>query len=271
MMGNMILKPKTHTIVLCRKEAISNEEEYNFLVIDPSNSEFSKHLGMTGVNYVISNLSGIEKAIKIEVSSIPYKIYEQKKEVGTGCAFDKFRDCIDIAFKLATKFNALTAENINFDLKEKSSAIFINPLVNKIVEQVTNNLRLDNSIDKGLCKTDFLDYPFRGKQLTNEQVGDQLYEQQTMLFKSLFNKIDKVEDIGIITAINKIIPQLLHSRTLDTQALGGFIEKITKTISKQNEMRNLWDIVQIDSIDDIDIVELSGKLNEQFEHYYNQE
>ena len=272
MIGNVTLKPKTHTIVLCRKEAVTNEDEYNFLVIDPSNSEFSKHLGMTGVNYVINNLE-IGKSVKIEVSSTPYKIYEQKKEIGTGCAFDKFRDCIDIAFKLAIKFNTLAAENINFDTKEKT--IFVNPLANKIVEHITNNYDYDSKIDRTLCTQKFLDYPFRGKQLTDHDKGENFYNKQLLIYKVIR---DMVNDISVYdTKVGEFIQQKMFSclNNKNFEEIRDFGLKLQETqkIYKEAQTKavSLWEMGQLnDHMSTFDL--LLGDLkeiNEGFADYYS--
>ena len=261
-------KPKTHTVILCREDFSNN----NFLVIDPSNSEFSKHFGLLGVNNILS--MELEKEINIFVSPINYKIYEQNKDIGTGCAFNKFRDCVDIAFKLVKKLNLLSdqATHFNNDLKQKG--IFIENEMNKIVQSITNNKDYDDSIDKGLCKEKFLNYSFRGKQLTNEELGENLYSKQMILYKSLLNKMDNIIDPNVVTTVNKILNQLLNNPTLDIANLDNLINKINLTIVKQNETKELWNVqITNDNQMDIntDIIKLSGDLNENFENYYNSE
>jgi len=261
-------KPKTHTVVLCREDFSNN----NFLVIDPSNSEFSKHFGLLGVNNILS--MELQKEINIFVSPINYKIYEQNKDIGTGCAFNKFRDCVDIAFKLVKKLNLLSdqATHFNNDLKQKG--IFIENEMNKIVQSITNNKDYDDSIDKGLCKEKFLNYSFRGKQLTNEELGENLYSKQMILYKSLLNKMDNIIDPNVVTTVNKILNQLLNNPTLDIANLDNLINKINLTIAKQNETKELWNVqITNDNQMDIntDIIKLSGDLNENFENYYNSE
>jgi hypothetical protein len=199
-------KPKIHTVVLCKKASVDNDGDFSFLVIDPSNSEFSEHLGLLGVNKIISSLIGAD--IQLEASSKPYKIYEQNSSIGTGLTINKFRDCIDIAFKLVKDFNEIANKNINFEVDDKLSRIFDanSTTANNIVKHITNNKDLDNGIEESLSDRKFLNYPFRGKQLTDKVVGQTFYEKQVNLYKKInehvknlplnpLNKIQVIEDM----------------------------------------------------------------------------
>lgn len=262
--ASKIILPKTHIIILCKERTITNEEAFNFLIIEPSDSKFNKHLGMSAVDYVISNLR-IDNVIKTELSSSPYKIYQQKEEIDTEYVFDKFKDRIDIAFKLAAKLNT---KDINFSNTEELSLIFANPLTNITVGQVFNNIN-DSSLEKSLYAVDFFDYPITAKQLTNLTLRDELYHNQIDFYKSLFAKIDEIENISIGNIVNDMAFQLLNAKTLDIQSLDNFIKKINLTLLKQDEIKVLWGIPQIITIDDMNFSELSGNFSKHFEDLYN--
>lgn len=259
-------KPKTHTVVLCRKEDVNNSDNFGFLVIDPSNSKFSQHLGLPGVNKIIDSL--LNGDIKLEVSNKSYKIYEQNSKIGTGLAFNKFRDCIDIAFKLAKSLNKTPKENIFFNNKDKSLEIFDNLQANDIVKNITNNKIFDSEIKSEMCTENFLDYPFRGKQLTSNEKGMELYNKQILAFHKINNKVNKLT----IPAKNKFIAveemqNLLTSSLQEQEKTESFLKKIDDAylfIGKASSLfGNVTEQEQIQSLG-----KSLNELGEEFADYY---
>ena len=114
-------KLKTHTVVLYK---VSNDV---MLIIDPSNYYFSSHL---------VNLSSESEELKKFKFILPnqkaYKIYSPFDNAKTGSALDEWRDCVDIAVKLAFGFNKLGVEE--------------NILQDKTVISISNNKDIDNNI-----------------------------------------------------------------------------------------------------------------------------
>ena len=88
--------PLTHTIVLYK-----TADNGKVLVIDPSNFLFSSHLSNTEFNQALSSI----KLPTIETIHKRIQIYTPDKAIGIGSAPDKYRDCSDIAVKLAFGFN----------------------------------------------------------------------------------------------------------------------------------------------------------------------
>ena len=257
-------KSKTHTIILCREDFNNS----NFLIIDPSNSEFSKHLGMLGVNNILS--MELQNKINIFVSPINYKIYEQNKDVGTGCVFNKFRDCVDIAFKLAKKFNLLEDQTISFNTNNKEKNIFNEEKANLIVKAITNNKDLDNNIDQSLCTEKFFKYPLRGKQLNDEPLGQNLYKKQLQIYNNLNNLVRKIVDSDIEILARKKIQEYFVRDEFNKESITNFLDNLYKTIENQNNTKKLWDIIINDDKIDVDILNLSGELHQSFENYYNE-
>jgi hypothetical protein len=113
-------KPGVHTILLTQLVVKGNTQ---ILVIDPSNSEFSRHLVF---NKEI--ICGVDAKIEIVASSVPIKIYSVPSKAPVGPAPDQYRDCSDIAVKLA------------FGLNKHSSPIDMSKLAQlPFVQEVTNS------------------------------------------------------------------------------------------------------------------------------------
>ena len=87
---------ETHSVVLYK-------QDYNYLIIDPNNAEFS------------SVLIGAHDNIKICISK-DFKIYVPKNS--TGYELDSWRDCIDIAVKLAFNLNKCSQHIVLKEIKE---------------------------------------------------------------------------------------------------------------------------------------------------------
>ena len=256
-------KPKTHTVVLCREDFSNN----NFLVIDPSNSEFSKHFGLLGVNNILS--MELEKEINIFVSPVNYKIYEQNKEIGTECAFNKFRDCIDIAFKLAKKFDLLKDQKISFNSNEKDNIVFNEKEANLVVKAITNNKVFDTDIDKSLCTEKFLDYPFRGKQLNDEITGKKIYDKESNVFKVVNEKVKNLK-LSILSKTQAIEEMnYILNNIKNTSQTKDFLKKVEKAYNLMNEADDLFITQPNNQNNDISqLGDILESLNEDFDSYY---
>ena len=261
-------KPKIHTVVICRKESVLCEDNFNFLIVDPSNSEFSEHVGLFGVNKIISSL--LKRDIEIEVSNKPYKIYEQNSKIGTGLAINKFRDCIDIAFKLSKDFKKVSEQDIAFNTDDKSPMIFDNLEMNNIVKHITNNKKFDSEIKSEMCTENFLDYPFRGKQLSDDEKGVELYKKQVTLFNKISSKVNKLN----IPMKNKLfaveeMQNLLNSSLQEKELANDFLKRIDEANLLINKASSLFG----DATEQEQIQLLGESLNElsqEFVDYYLQ-
>ncbi len=113
--------PETHTVVLYRVD------DSKVFLIDPSNYYFSSHIANADINSKLGD-------VQIQVPSQKgYKIYSPLSSDQTGFSEKLWRDCIDIAVKLAFGFNNLGL-NTN-DIRKDS-----------VVKLLTNNPTIDNNI-----------------------------------------------------------------------------------------------------------------------------
>lgn len=96
-------KPETHTIVLYKQPLKTQDAENQFVIIDPSNSKFSKHISSTNNSI---RLFSKDEEINIVTSHESLIIYEPKDKYKVGPEPQKYRDCVDIAVKLAFRLNA---------------------------------------------------------------------------------------------------------------------------------------------------------------------
>ena len=114
--------PETHTVVLYK----NTTSEY--IVIDPSNSTFSSHLACKINNNLIGD------SIKIITSEKELKIYSPASKDNIGPNPNQYRDCIDIAVKLAFGLNQIDTIDIK-DLTNLES-----------IQEITNNTHIDKYI-----------------------------------------------------------------------------------------------------------------------------
>ena len=155
---------KVHSVVLFRNKAVIKESEEakeqdkeKILVIDPSNFQFSCHL---------ANFN--DERFKLYTKYNAIKIYTPNGK--TGVNYNDYRDCIDVAVKLAFGFNM-----------NKSETSLDNITNTDVVKYISNQAKIDTSImHKDIT-------PSRTKQSSNfEQV-------------KTFNKIEQKFDEAVKT------------------------------------------------------------------------
>jgi hypothetical protein len=115
---------ETHTIVLYKNGA------KKFAVIDPSNSDFSKHILWNS-----EILLGV-KDIEICVPNSLIKIYIPGSQDNVGPGQDQYRDCIDIAYKIAANLKRVNPDS--FDLKQLKD--------HETIKMLSNSPEIDRSI-----------------------------------------------------------------------------------------------------------------------------
>lgn len=119
-------KPGIHTILLSQQTAKSTIQ---ILVIDPSNSEFSRHLMFNK-----EVICGVDVPVEIVTSPITIKIYAAPSKAPVGPDPDQYRDCTDIAVKLA------------FGLNKHQALVDMNKLAQlPFVQEITNNKDINES------------------------------------------------------------------------------------------------------------------------------
>lgn len=180
--------PETHTIVLYKNS------EKDFVVIDPTDSSYSTHIA----SYINKMLIGSD--ISISTSQKNVQIYFPKKDQ-TGPNLDQYRDCIDIAVKLAFGLN-------NYSKKVDSAKIATLP----IVKEVSNFSTINDSLPNEIIKDKKADIPLRTQQKSDTKIGEKLYQ---------FSKVIK-GNLG----------ELEDKKNLDK----GYIEKLKNNNQKPNEL-----------------------------------
>lgn len=131
-----------HTIVIFKNLA----QEY--LVIDPNNSNFSKHLGYNSLMIFGNNEA------KIVTPSKELKIYTSIKE-NTGSGPDQYRDCIDITVKIAFGLNKVQGP---IDIQNIGTI--------EVIQEITNNQYMNLSLSS--VEND----PLRIKQASSSDIRE---------------------------------------------------------------------------------------------------
>lgn len=161
--------PQTHTVVLY-------EQEGKYLVIDPSNAEFS------------TILVGANENIKVCFSK-KIQLYKSSGEIGN--APDKWRDCIDIAVKLAFNLNK-NDQIIELETVKEFECINSDSLKKNVsIQEITNNPEIYKKIPDEVKY-----YSFRVKQSSN--LAEQKKTTEALkVFSHLSKKVTKlIEEVG---------------------------------------------------------------------------
>lgn len=108
---------------------IKTGSNVNVWVVDPSNFLFSSHLANDDFNKELES-DGLPK-----IETIHKKIQVYKTGSDTGYEANKYRDCTDIAVKLAFGFNSVPIVKFDKDIIKHS-----------VVVRVSNNAEIDKSI-----------------------------------------------------------------------------------------------------------------------------
>jgi hypothetical protein len=203
--------PETHTVVLYEKSG-------KYLVIDPSNATFSYPL------------AGTHEDIRLCVSN---KLQIYKPQATPGPNPDQYRDCIDIAVKLA--FNLMVNSKLDFDnivVKELGDntgyidfqSIKDNPSIKEITNQKVMYSKLPKAVES---------YPMRAKQ--SSEVKQE--KQVTTLLKYIDNAFSKVSQ-----KIEEL--DLYHAKVKIGQKYTGIFEKTYAPIDYDKAVGDLYDLAQ---------------------------
>lgn len=184
---------KKHTVVLYNTGT-------KILVIDPSNPQFSSHLA-NFANYIEVSYSD-----KIKI----YQPLEKAEEKGLlGSQSHQWRDCIDVAVKLAFELNQSSQKFSN--LKEVLSS--------EIIGIISNNDLINQSILEDITKEHFVVTPLRIQQNSNIKIGQFFYKfskklkenldsvkNQELLRENYTNLIDKIaqQKLSIKQSLEKV-------------------------------------------------------------------
>jgi hypothetical protein len=155
-------KPEVHTIVLYVQP---NEGKNQIVIIDPSNSEFSKHL----VFNTFKRLFEPDTDIELLIPQKELRIYEPADKNKIGPNSDQYRDCIDIGVKIAFGLNKFKGK---IDIKDITAL--------DIIKQVTNS----DDMNEYLPDLEEAD-PLRIKQASEDRVRESFYDLSTSIEKQI--------------------------------------------------------------------------------------
>jgi hypothetical protein len=203
--------PETHTVVLYEKSG-------KYLVIDPSNATFSY------------TLAGAHEDIRLCVSN-KFQIY--KPQTTPGPNPDQYRDCIDIAVKLA--FNLMVNSRLGFDsivvkdLGDNTGYIDFQSIKdNPSIKEITNQKVMYSKLPKAVES-----YPMRAKQSSDVKQEKQV----TTLLKYIDNAFSKVSQ-----KIEEL--DLYHAKVKIGQKYTGIYEKTYTPIEYDKAVDDLYNLAQ---------------------------
>jgi len=211
---------KTHSVLLCMVNRES-EDILDIVIIDPSYSVFSWHLSN---NYMNASLDEIRVDYpnlgKIEPPKSAFKIYVPGSE-NIGFGKNKFRDCVDIAVKIAFYINSpevfdeVVTESFDDSLLASASASSEVPqmkLKSSDFKNIENFLpiKLVFRTDKPNYWFEFADSPVRLRESSDPKISFKFYNLCCEI-NSLIN------DFRIVAKINhefdRSIEEFLESLT----------------------------------------------------------
>ena len=198
--------PETHTIVLY-KNPPSIDKKHEILVIDPSNFLFSSHL---------SNLNGTTKHELLNKITTIHKTLQIYKPISdyTGPNPDQYRDCIDIAVKIAFGLDREKDQAISLDNMKDSQTVKI----------ISNNQTINKSMPDDMHTKQFVKAPLRIQQKSNINIGESFFKFSKIIKENLTNLLKKeyFEDVYIkelLDSDKKVSTEtlsILHSIGKDT-------------------------------------------------------
>ena len=161
--------PKTHTAVLYNQNG-------KYLLIDPSNATFS---------YL---LAGANKDLILCINE-KMQIYKPLASDKTGYDPHKWRDCIDIAVKLAFSLNHNNNEIKVTNIKHQQNSVEVIDFTSLQEHPAVKDITNQNSLYKVL-PSDVKDYPIRSKQSSDIKES----AKTTWWLKALSSNFIKVEE-----------------------------------------------------------------------------
>lgn len=209
-------KFETHTIVLYKHVYNGSTQVF---VIDPNNSTFSKHLDNPIFKAFINSVTPHELGwIDIIASQKPIKIYTSPEGASLGPESTSFRDCEDLAVKIAVWLNrpeVVISQNLSFDSKD--FCVTDLPII-----QALSNMSETNK-DLALRHKDL---PLRGRQSSM---------QETIIEISRLEKFIKTQKDLLLAAKKTTLIQKAqnnHISALETASLDIDAEKYLQTLKQ---------------------------------------
>jgi hypothetical protein len=208
---------KTHTLVLCDKG------DKQFELIDPSNSDFSIHL-VSNCNRKFFASLGIDIVVHKNI-----KLYIPASSNNVGSEYNQFRDCIDIAAKVA--FVILN----NVHLLSKQSSVY----EMKEIQELSNQREVDEMYP------DFpqnVQYPLRVKQSSSNNDRNDCHE---VLCKINVAKTLATQKLPYEIELNWEEMQSIDDHKKTLMWLKEKQEKITSFIMDREEQNKINEILSV--------------------------
>lgn len=124
--------PEIHNVLLYKKPKADVSQKHEIIVIDPSNFQFSSHLSNQDMSAQVHH----DLLSKITTFTKTTQIYMAQGPTGTNPK--EYRDCIDIATKLAFGFNKEEIDTQINDIKSLTAS--------KVVQNISNSVLIDKNI-----------------------------------------------------------------------------------------------------------------------------
>ncbi|MCC2646545.1 MAG: hypothetical protein K0R02_610 [Rickettsiaceae bacterium] len=182
---------EVHSVVLYK--ALTNEEgRVQIVVIDPSNFLFSSHL---------SNIND-ELDISAEIITLHKALQIYKAEGKVGPEFDEYRDCIDIAVKLAFGLNNTKPDiDVNILKNDKGNPQNIIKTLD-IIKMISNQDSIDIAFPK-------IKHPVRIKQTSDLNETAKFFEAERTV-KLTLDKIEKLSNEKFTICLKEYNALLCH-------------------------------------------------------------
>lgn len=198
---------KTHTVVLYRNS--EREGKVEILVIDPSNFKFSAHLSNQDMK---NTLNRDDIIIMTRCSDI--KIYQPQDDVGS--ENNQWRDCIDIAVKLAIGLSSRDHEDIDINkIKE-----------NEVIKNISNVTEIEDII--GIMKA-----PIRIKQKSDPEVVKKFNNVKFLFHQIIELAKSTVDDDSTTTKLQEKFFEIIKNANSeeDIEQITRFTEGIKTTFN----------------------------------------
>jgi hypothetical protein len=193
----------THTVILYKNS------QGKFLVIDPSNPKFSGHL---------KNLN-----LTVDVPDESHKIYAPKTGVKTGPKKDEYRDCTDIAVKLAALLDKDTTDYQDLDGIMKSEAVRLVSNQGAITKVVIEDKPIRIKQVSNLDKTKEINESFVSKNNAYQQNLKNKKEELRIEQEALKQKY-QVNFDQITSSYENDLVSLIGQFATQTELEGGFYD-----------------------------------------------
>lgn len=189
---------ETHTVVLYKNPL--KQEKYEISVIDPSNFLFSSHL---------SNINAIFQHELFDKITTIHKTLQIYKPIGDNVGSNpyQYRDCIDIAVKLAFGLNKM--DWIPIDLKSVETL--------DIVKVISNCDMINDCIPKNITTKDhFVNLPLRIQQKSNIKIEEDFYKFSKAIKENITDIVKKDTQKDLQSLYIETLTSADQEKTIDT-------------------------------------------------------